>query len=97
MKRTEPKSFAEIFDENMARAGASETMARHQACFLWPEIVGPGVNKYTYKRYVDDTGCLHVYISSAALKNELSFMRSRLIEQLNKAVGSQALTDIIFH
>ena len=45
MKRTEPKSFAEIFDENMARAGASDTMARHQACFLWPEIVGPGINK----------------------------------------------------
>ena len=97
MKRTEPKSFAEIFDENMARAGASDTMARHQACFLWPEIVGPGINKYTYKRYVDDTGCLHVYVSSALLKNELSYMRSQLVEQINKAVGSQALTDIIFH
>lgn len=97
MKRTEPKSFAEIFDENMARAGASDTMARHQACFLWPEIVGPGINKYTYKRYVDDTGCLHVYVSSAPLKNELSYMRSQLVEQINKAVGSQALTDIIFH
>ena len=72
MKRTEPKSFAEIFDENMARAGASDTMARHQACFLWPEIVGPGINKYTYKRYVDDSGCMHVYVSSAPLKNELS-------------------------
>lgn len=97
MKRTEPKSFAEIFDENMARAGASDSMARHQACFLWPEIVGPGINKYTYKRYVDDTGCLHVYVSSAPLKNELSYMRSQLVEQINKAVGSQALTDIIFH
>lgn len=97
MKRTEPKSFAEIFDENMARAGASDTMARHQACFLWPEIVGPGINKYTYKRYVDDNGCLHVYVSSAPLKNELSYMRSQLVEQINKAVGSQALTDIIFH
>ena len=97
MKRTEPKSFAEIFDENIARAGASDTMARHQACFLWPEIVGPGINKYTYKRYVDDTGCLHVYVSSAPLKNELSYMRSQLVEQINKAVGSQALTDIIFH
>lgn len=97
MKRTEPKSFAEIFDENMARAGASDTMARHQACFLWPEIVGPGINKYTYKRYVDDNGCLHVYVSSAPLKNELTYLRSRLIEQLNEAVGSQALTDIIFH
>ena len=97
MKRTEPKSFAEIFDENMALAGASDMMARHQACYLWPEIVGPGVNRYTYKRYVDDNGCLHVHISSAPLKNELSFLRKKLIEQLNTTVGSQAITDIILH
>lgn len=97
MKRTEPKSFAEIFDENMARAGASDTMARHQACYLWPEIVGAGINRYTYRRYVDDDGRLHVFISSAPLKNELTFLRTRLIEQLNAAVGSQAITDIIFH
>lgn len=96
MKRTEPKTFAEIFNENMARAGASETMARQQACYIWPEIVGPGINHHTYRRYVDGS-VLHVYINSAPLKNELSYLKSNLLEQINQAVGSQALTDIIFH
>lgn len=96
MKRTEPKSFAQIFDEAMERAGASETLAAQRACFLWPEIVGAGINRYTYQRRIEGS-TLHIYISSAPLKNELSFHKSRLIQQLNDAVGSQALTDIIFH
>lgn len=96
MKRTEPKTFAQIFDENMELAGATDTMAQHRACYLWPEIVGPGVNRYTYRRYVEN-GVLHVYISSAPLKNELSFLRERLLGQINSAVGMQAITDIIFH
>ncbi|MDE6039816.1 MAG: hypothetical protein K2F75_07520 [Paramuribaculum sp.] len=45
MKRTEPKSFAQIFDEGMARAGASETLAAQRACYMCAEIVGPGVNR----------------------------------------------------
>lgn len=96
MKRREPKSFAEIFDENMARAGATDTMARQRACYLWPEIVGPGVNRYTYKRYVEGSQ-LHVYLTSAPLKNELSYLRESLLRQLNAAVGQEALTNIIFH
>lgn len=96
MKRTEPKSFAEIFDESMAHAGATDSMAQHRACFIWPEIVGPGVNRYTFRRYVE-AGSLHIYISSAALKNELSFHRQSLINQINAAVGTTAITDIIFH
>ncbi len=97
MKRTEPKSFAQIFDENMARAGQTDGLARHKACYIWPEIVGPNVNRYTTRRYVTDNGVLHIYISSAPLKQELSFLRSRLVAQINEAVGSDAITDIEFH
>ena len=87
MKRTEPKSFAQIFDENMALAGAA----------VWPEIVGPGINRYTFRRYVTDDGTLHVYITSSALRQELSFHKSTLIDLINKAVGSQAINSIEFH
>lgn len=96
MKRREPKSFAEIFDECMSRAGASDTMARQRACYLWPEIVGPGVNRYTYLRRVEGS-VLHIYITSAPLKNELAYHRRHLLRKLNEMVGTEALTDIVFH
>ncbi len=97
MKRSEAESVSQIFDRVIAQAGLTETMASQRACYLWPEVVGPGINKYTLKRYVEGT-VLHVFITSAALRNELSFMRSALLRNLNEAAGAEdALTDIIFH
>lgn len=98
MKRTEPKRFSQIFDDAMAIAGQTDSMAMHRACYLWPEIVGPGVNRYTFRRFVDtSTGILHIHLTSAPLRQELSFHRTRLVRLLNEAVGSDAITDIIFH
>ncbi len=96
MKRTEPKSIGQIIDESMEHAGLSGAMAEQKACYLWPEIVGPGVNRYTFKRYVT-RGVLHVYLTSAVLKQELSYNRRSLVERINQAVGSPAITSIEFH
>lgn len=98
MKRTEPKSFAAIFDEAMERVGASSTLAAQKASYMWPEVVGPGVARYTARRQVAEGGVLHVYITSAPLRQELSYLRERLIERLNNAADTPgAITDIIFH
>lgn len=98
MKRTEPKSFALIFDEAMERVGAKSVMASRKASYMWPEVVGPGVARYTVKRYLADNGVLHVYISSAPLRQELVYMRRSIIDRLNEAAGSpEAITDIVFH
>lgn len=97
MKRTEAESVRQIIDRVVAQAGLSQTMATQRACYLWPEVVGPGINRYTLRRYVEGT-VLHVVITSAPLRNELSFMRSSLLRNLNAAAcDDNALTDIIFH
>lgn len=96
MKRTEAKRIGQIIAEAMDADGLSGQMAEQRACFVWPEVVGPGVNRYTTRRYVE-RGTMHVYITSAVLKNELTYIRQRLIEQINLAVGSNVITSIIFH
>ncbi|MBO4995244.1 MAG: DUF721 domain-containing protein [Muribaculaceae bacterium] len=96
MKRRDPKSIAEIIDGAVNEAGLSDEMAAQKACYLWPEIMGPGVNRYTYRRYVDH-GVLHVYLTSAVLKNELSFHKSKIISLLNQSVGVDVITSLVFH
>lgn len=96
MKRTEPKSIGQIIRESIEQAGMTGTVAEQRACYLWSEVVGPVINRYTFKRYVE-RGVMHVYLTSAALKNELSFNRSSLVKRINQAVGSEAITSIIFH
>ncbi len=96
MKRSEAQSIKEIIDIALNESGMGSTFDEQKLCYLWPEVVGQSINRYTTRRYVDK-GILHVYLSSAALKNELQFHRSRLVEELNKAAGRNVISNIIIH
>ncbi|WP_289157326.1 DUF721 domain-containing protein [uncultured Muribaculum sp.] len=96
MKKTEPKLLGDIIRESLQRDGIATRFDEQRAAYLWGDIVGPGVNRYTTRRYID-RGVLHVYISSSALKQELAFMRGAIIKALNEAVGAPVIKDIMLH
>ncbi len=96
MKKTEAHLVGDILEDMMQRAGKGDDMARYRVSFLWPEVVGPGINRFTARRYVDGD-VLHVYITSASLKSELSFLRAKLVARLNEAVGKEVIRDIVIH
>lgn len=96
MKKTDAKSFGEIFNEAMVRTGMNEVYDEQRAAFLWTEIVGPTVNRLTTRRYIAN-GVLHVYISSAPLKSELNFLTETLRERINEVVGHPVVKSIIIH
>lgn len=96
MKRTDPQTVAEIFAETLREGGLEQTYNEQRASYLWPQVVGPQINRCTLRRRVSG-GVLHVQLSSAPLKSELAMTKSRLITLLNEAVGAPVITDIIFH
>lgn len=96
MKRTEAQSIKEIIDKAISSQNLSGVFNEQKAGYVWQEIVGPTINRYTTHRYVEN-GILHVYISSAPLKNELQFLKSKLIAEVNKAVGANVITNIAIH
>lgn len=96
MKPTNAKSIDQIIREVVEASNLSENFARQRANSLWNDIVGPAVAAKTMRRYVDGP-VLHVYISSAAIKNELQMQRSNIVKLLNEAVGSQAITELRIH
>lgn len=95
MKRTDAKSIAEIIGDFMQQEDIESAVLEHKALQLWGNVVGPGVNRMTTERYVDD-GVITVKISSAALRNDLMLSRSSIIEQLNNLVGKPVIKEIIF-
>lgn len=100
MKRIEPEQIGALIDRLMSENNLSDEVMRRKVCYLWPEVVGQGINRYTTRRWIQDS-TLHVYISSPALKNDLMFHRTRLIALLNQAAGadpsSPVITDIAIH
>jgi predicted nucleic acid-binding Zn ribbon protein len=62
----------------------------------WEEVTGKLVARHTNQMYVKDR-VLFVKVDSAALREELSYQRSKLIKKLNKAAGIEAIDDIRFN
>lgn len=96
MKRTEPQTVRQIIDAVFDRAAISGRYLEERASRLWPDIVGQGINRQTTRRYVRE-GVLHVYLSSAPLKQELGFQRSAIRDAINEALGQEVLKDIAIH
>ena len=96
MKRTYPRHIAAIIDEAMERAGLTYSLNEQRASAAWADVVGASINRYTTRRYVDH-GVLHVYLTSASLKNELGFVRDRLMDAINRWVGADVVKEIVFH
>lgn len=80
----------------MLESDTREAMMQQRASYLWTEIVGAGVNRFTFRRYVDK-GVLHVYITSASLKNDLGFLRQNILKEINSRLGAEVLSDIVIH
>jgi hypothetical protein len=96
MKRVEPKLVKDIIDQALYSGDNSRKALEQRASYLWPEVVGSGVNRYTLRRYVAD-GVLHVYLTSAPLKNELSYCRDSIIKSINEIIGSDVISAIEIH
>ena len=95
MKRTEAKSIAEIIGDFMQQEDIETTMLEHRALQHWVNVVGPGINRMTTERYVEN-GVITVKISSAALRNDLMLSRTAIIAQLNQLVGKPVIREIVF-
>lgn len=89
MKRRNAVRIDELIRRAIDEAGSSATFEAQRVCYLWPEIVGPTINRFTTARWVvrDE---LHVTIASGAVKSELTFLSDKLLERLNAAAGAGA-------
>ena len=73
----------------------SQEMNEHKASYVWPDVVGHGINRYTISRSVSG-GVMTVRLSSATLRNELMMNRTLLIKRINEAVGAEVIKEMIF-
>ena len=95
MQRTDPQSIRQIIDVIMDKSARKTEILAMRAAALWPDVVGPGVNRFTLRRYVKN-GVMYVRLSSGALKQELSFQRQEIINAINRILGKEVLREIRF-
>jgi hypothetical protein len=96
MKQTEAQSVGEIIQHVIEAEGQTDNFDRQNLCYLWSDVVGPVFNQATVRRYIDGD-VLHVYLTSASMKQELAYTADSLVEKLNEAIGKHIIRKIVFH
>jgi predicted nucleic acid-binding Zn ribbon protein len=81
----------ELVDTYRLEVKLNEVKAIHS----WEKVVGEMIARHTKDLYIKN-GKLFVKIDSPALKNELSFSTSTIIENLNAEAGTKVIEDVIF-
>jgi predicted nucleic acid-binding Zn ribbon protein len=66
-----------------------------QALGVWPRVVGPKIAAISHPERVEN-GKLFVQVSNPTWRMELILIKQKIIDRLNREIGSRVISDIIF-
>ena len=61
----------------------------------WDNVLGPTIAKHTVSKQLIE-GRLIIRLDSAALRNELAFSKSKIVNSLNEELGTEMVKEIMF-
>lgn len=93
MFRREVKSISDLLNMYLRREGLETPLLQKRAIDSWDRLMGPTIVRYTGDKFIKNQ-TLFVKIVNPALRHDLSLMRSRIVQRINEAVGSQIIADI---
>ena len=95
MFKRKPQSLSDVLNRYLREEGLEMPLLQHRLLDTWDDVVGKMVAGYTLEKRIQNQ-TLYVKISNPALRQDLSMMRSQLVQRLNGAVGSMVISDIRF-
>ncbi len=95
MKRNETLLFGDVLRSVLRVQGLESPLNEMHLVDAWPEVVGSVAMRYTSNVFIKNQ-TLHVQLTSAVLRQELSMRKTVLVKQLNEKAGAQVITDIMF-
>lgn len=96
MFKRHPRSLEAILLNFIRTEGLETPLLQKRLIDSWPVVVGPSIAALTGEKYIKNQ-TLFVKILSPALRQDLSMMRSKLVERLNAEVQAQIITEIRFY
>jgi predicted nucleic acid-binding Zn ribbon protein len=62
---------------------------------IWKELMGEAISQKTASVYIKNR-VLYLKLESAALKNELTMSKSKIMEHLNQRLGNPLIDNVVF-
>ena len=89
------EQLKEVLKEAISKSGFKKALDQESAVSLWGEVVGKNISKATKAMEVEK-GTLVVKTQSAVWRQELHMQKKKIINKINKKIGSIAIKEIRF-
>ncbi len=93
MFRRDVKSIGDVLNQFLRDQGIETPLLQRRLIDAWEKVVGKTVSRYTGDKFIKNQ-TLFVKITNPALRQDLSMMRSKLVQRLNAEVGAMVIADI---
>ena len=90
MKRNDAEQIGKLIRSFLRQESLESPLNERRLINSWAEVLGPVIASYTRELYIKNQ------VLSAALRQELMMGRDLLVRNLNRHVGAQVITNIIF-
>ena len=80
----------DFVNQNKLQTGLDKVEVRD----VWEQIMGPAIHKYTRNIKLDRT-TLYVELTSSVLREELSYGKEKIINNLNETLGKQLIKKLV--
>lgn len=95
MKRNDAEQIGKLIRSFLRQESLESPLNERRLINSWAEVLGPVIASYIRELYIKNQ-VLYVHLTSAALRQELMMGRDLLVRNLNRHVGAQVITNIIF-
>ncbi len=96
MRKTNEKPLKAAIEEFLDTFHLRDKLNQAKVIQAWEKVVGGMVARNTSQLHIRNK-VLYVKVSSAALRNELLFARTKIMNALNKEVGAVVIEDIVLN
>ena len=96
MFKRDVKPLGDLLQTFLRNEGLETPLKQKRLLDAWEDVAGAAIARYTGDRFIKNQ-TLFVKVLNPALRQDLSMMRQRLVQQLNAAVGGFIITDIHFY
>ena len=95
MKISGERTLGEVIREMIESYRLEGRLNEVKVLHSWEKVVGEMIARHTKDIYIKN-GRLYAKIDSPALKNELHYSRTEILEKLNTEAGSKVLEEVVF-
>jgi predicted nucleic acid-binding Zn ribbon protein len=93
--RSQPERIDRVLGRTLKRLKIDRRLKQEGAILEWSKVVGDRIASQTNPLRVRDS-ILFVRVENASWRNELVFLKGKIIKELNQSVKANVIKDIVF-